>query len=77
MPLLVAPQRILVLTYPAFRELLVKKLNGALAPGVTIACVPLPEDMQQKVDAVMRAASKEVTPAVIEAAAEAEATDDR
>lgn len=67
-----APQRMLVLTFPPFRELLVKKIDGALVDGVTIECVPLPADMQSEVDHVLSKASKEVSPAAAEAAAEAE-----
>lgn len=69
--LLDAPVRMLVLTYPPFREMLVAKVKGALVPGITLECVPLPDYMQREVDRVLAVASKEVSPVAAEAAIEA------
>lgn len=67
-----APTRLLVLTFPPFRDMLAAKVHGALVPGVELECVPFPDDMQGEVDRVLAAASKEVSPAAVEAILEAE-----
>lgn len=67
-----APTRLLVLTYPAFYEMLKVKTTGALALGVDLDCVILPDEMQREVDRVLAAASKEVSPIAAEAIVEAE-----
>jgi hypothetical protein len=61
--LLDVPVRLLVLTTPAFFDIFVKEMIGALAEGIVIECVPLPEQMQLVVDQIVLAASNEVTPA--------------
>ncbi len=67
--------RILVLTNRDFRDLLIRKLRGAIAPGVSIACIPLPVEIQAEVDRVVRAASDEMSrQAAAEIVAEAEIT---
>lgn len=61
-----APVRMLVLTNPEFHAIFVKKTSGAIAWGIAVICMPLPEAMQAEVDAVVRLASDEVSPAVAE-----------
>jgi hypothetical protein len=61
-----APIRILVLTTPAFYEIFTRKMTGAIANGVEVKCIPLPPELQLRVDEVVRTASKEVSPAVIQ-----------
>ena len=70
-----APKRLLVLTDPAFYELLRRKIDGALPTGVSIECIRLSAEMQAQVDEVVRAASKEMAPQVAaEIVAEGEIT---
>ena len=70
-----APTRILVLTNADFRGLLVRKLQGAIAPGVSIEYIPLSVEIQAEVDKVVRAASDEMSrQAAAEIVAEAEIT---
>jgi hypothetical protein len=56
-----APRRILVLTNPAFFEILKRKTKGAIADGFELDCIPLPVSMQLEVDEVVRKASTEVS----------------
>jgi hypothetical protein len=73
-----APERVLVLTTPAFYDIFAKDMLGKVAEGITIECIPLPPDMQAEVDKVVKAASDEVSPEAakraIAAEIEAEAT---
>lgn len=55
-----AEQRFLVLTSPEFHALLLRKLKDRIAPGLSIMCIPLPEDIQREVDAVVLQASREM-----------------
>jgi hypothetical protein len=57
-----APTRILVLTNPDFHRIFTKKAEGAIAPGLSVELIGLPADEQAEVDAVVAAASAEVTP---------------
>jgi hypothetical protein len=59
-----APRRMLMLTTPEFHQILCKKLEGKVAPGLEIVCEPLPPDVQAKVERVQRNASVEVFPVV-------------
>lgn len=63
--LVAAPTRILVLTTPTFYALMIKKVKGALAPGIAIECIELPNEMQIEVDKVVKAASAEVSPLAV------------
>lgn len=67
-----APTRRLVLTTPAFFRIFSRATQGAVASGIEVACIPLPADMQQKVDQVVQAASREVSPTAAAAAVAAE-----
>lgn len=67
-----APVRRLGLTTPSFFAIFTAATVDAVAEGVEIVCVPLPADMQLKVDEVVRIASQEVTPAAAAAAVAAE-----
>jgi hypothetical protein len=58
-----APIRLLVLTTPRFHTILVREMMGAVAEGIAIECLPLPEEMQRVVDVIVSAASLEVSPA--------------
>jgi len=69
-----AHHRLLILTNPKFPKLLVARTKGALNQSLSIICIGLPHEMQGKVDEVLRAASKEVSPVAAEAVAEAEST---
>lgn len=70
-----APTRVLVLTTPAFHTIFAKKIEGALARGLSIDLIPLPPDMQAEVDKVVAEASREVSPvAIAEAIIEEEVT---
>ena len=60
-----APTRMLVLTTPSFYDLMLKKIKGALAPGIEIDCIELPSDMQLEVDKIVKAASAEVSPLAV------------
>ena len=63
-----APLRRLVLTTPAFFDIFTRRTIGAVSGDIAVICVPLPPDIQAKVDSVVRAASREVTPAAAAAA---------
>ena len=67
-----APIRRLVLTTPSFFEIFVKTTHGAVAAGIEVVCLPLPEEIQKQVDLVVRVASREVAPAAVSAAIAAE-----
>lgn len=67
-----APCRRLVLTTPGFFDIFMRAATGAIADGIEVVCVPLPADIQEKVDLVVREASREVTPAAAAAAVAAE-----
>jgi hypothetical protein len=60
-----APTRILVLTTPSFYALMIKKVKGALIPGIQIECIELSPEMQAEVDKVVKAASAEVSPLAV------------
>ena len=57
-----APARLLVLTDPEFYELLSARLDGRLAPGISLRLIELPNDIRSELRTVQRAASKEVSP---------------
>jgi hypothetical protein len=57
-----APVRLLILTTPAFHSILVRHLEGKVAPGIEILCEVLPPEVQAEVDYVQRTASAEVFP---------------
>jgi len=40
-----------------------RRLEGRLAPGISLEPVPLPPEMEEEVNRVRRVAGKEVTPA--------------
>ena len=63
-----APLRRLVLTTPAFFDIFTRRTVGAVSSDIAVMCVPLPPDIQAKVDSVVRAASREVTRAAAAAA---------
>jgi hypothetical protein len=67
-----APIRKLVLTTPAFFDMFTRRTIGALSVDVEVVCVPLPPDIQAKVNSVVLAASREVTPGAAAAAIAAE-----
>jgi hypothetical protein len=67
-----ANKRVLLVTNPEFHELLKKRLDGLMAAGTELECMPLPSGLQKDLDAVIAVASKEVTPSVSSAAAENE-----
>ena len=56
------PTRILILTTPDFYEIFMRTVQGKVAPGVTISCEVLPDELQSRVQAVQLAASEEVRP---------------
>jgi hypothetical protein len=70
--LIEAPVRRLILTTPAFFEIFVKRTQGAVAEGIDVVCMPLPAEIQEQVDLVVREASREVTPVAASAAVAAE-----
>lgn len=57
-----AAERLLVLTSPEFYDIFTSKIAGALGDGLRVECIPLPPDLQEAVDAVVRVASDEVSP---------------
>jgi hypothetical protein len=59
-----AQQRFLILTSPEFYALLQRKLKERIAPGLSLLCIPLAEDIQREVDAVVLQASREMRPTV-------------
>lgn len=69
-----APTRQLLLTTPAFHKIFVKKIIGALAPGVSVELMPLSSEMQAEVDKVVAAASREVSPVAVAEVVEEELT---
>jgi len=60
------PIRLLVLTTPAFHDIFVREMTGALAEGIVIECVPLPDQIQLVVDRIVLEASSEVSPAKVD-----------
>jgi hypothetical protein len=62
-----APVRALILTTPEFHQLFVKQMVGAVAEGLRVECCPLPAELQEQVNEVVRQASVEVSPARIAA----------
>ena len=54
--------RRLVLTNPSFHEIFTRRMQGALVPGIDVALVPLPVELQAEVDQVVREASHEMRP---------------
>ena len=69
-----AEQRILVLTSPEFHRLLTRKLEDRIAPGLSIECISLPDDIQRDVDTVVLEASREMKRVAEAVAAESETT---
>ena len=67
-----APIRRLVLTTPAFFDIFTRRTVGAVSVDIEVVCVPLPPGIQAKVDSVVLAASREVTPGAARAAIAAE-----
>jgi hypothetical protein len=63
-----APVRLLVLTTPSFYDIFTKVARGAIAEGIAVECISLPDAIQAEVDKVVRLASAEVTPALASAA---------
>jgi hypothetical protein len=57
-----APVRLLVLTTQAFFDIFTRKTVGAVAEGIRVSCIPLPTEIQRRVDDVVRIASQEVSP---------------
>ena len=49
-----------------------RNTEGAVAEGIQIVCIPLPIDIQDKVNKVVELASREVTPGAAAAAVAAE-----
>ncbi len=58
-----AATRLLVVTSPEFFSLLNKRLDGKLAPGISLELVELPEEMAEQVARVRAEASIEMSPA--------------
>jgi hypothetical protein len=56
-----APIRMLVLTSPEFHAIMSGVLAGRLAAGLSLKLVPLPQDIQERVEHVQKAASQEVS----------------
>jgi hypothetical protein len=71
-----AKMRRLILTTPAFFDIFVRTTAGAVADGVDIVCMPLPREMQDQVERVVRKSSLEVSPAAAQAAFAAEVESD-
>jgi hypothetical protein len=67
-----APTRVLLTTNPSFYKLLEKRIQGLIPHGVTTECLPLPPEMQAKLDIFLGIASKEVAPQIVQAAVEDE-----
>jgi hypothetical protein len=59
-----AATRLLVVTSPDFHRLLTKKLDGRLAPGISLELIELPEEMAEQVARVQAEASVEMSPAI-------------
>ncbi len=55
-----APVRMLVLTSPEFYEIMRRRLEGRLAPVITLKLIQLPPEIQSEVDRIHRIASLEV-----------------
>jgi hypothetical protein len=66
------PLRRLVLTTPAFFDIFTRRTIGAVSSDIAVVRVPLPPDIQAKVESVVRVASREVTPAAAAAAVASE-----
>lgn len=56
-----ANHRILVLTDPEFHQIMRNDSDGKLAPGLELMLIALPRELKEQVQAVHRAASKEMT----------------
>jgi hypothetical protein len=67
-----APIRRLVLTTPAFFDIFTRRTVGAVSVDIEVVCVPLPPDIQAKVNNVVLAASREMTPGAAASAIAAE-----
>ena len=61
--LVTAATRLLVVTSPEFFRMLLKKLDGRLAPGISVELIELPEEMAEEVARVRAEASVEMSPA--------------
>ncbi|HOI38246.1 MAG TPA: hypothetical protein PLF11_12785 [Bacillota bacterium] len=55
-----APLRLLVLTSPEFYGIMSRRLEGRLAPGISLKLIELPPDIQSEVDRIRSIASREV-----------------
>ena len=55
-----APTRILILTTPEFHDLMKRRLQGRLDPGISLRLMQLPADMQARVTIIQRSASAEM-----------------
>jgi hypothetical protein len=67
-----APIRRLVLTTPELLEIFTRATVGAIAEGIDVVCLPLPPDIQEKVDIIVQRAALEVSPAAASAAVASE-----
>jgi len=56
-----APTRILILTSPAFYEIMNRFLRGRIAAGLDLKLIELPDDIQKEVKEIKRKASEEVS----------------
>lgn len=57
-----APRRLLVLTDPEFHEIMCARLEGRLAPGISVRLIELPPHIQSQVRRLQKEASDEVSP---------------
>jgi len=57
-----AATKLLVVTSPEFFRMLAKKLEGRLAPGISVELIELPEEMAEEVARVQAEASVEMSP---------------
>jgi len=57
-----ATTKLLVLTSPYFHELFLRTLNLKVADDIRVMLIPLPSELQERVDRVQETASLEVTP---------------
>ena len=64
-----AAVRRLVLTNPAFYDIFMTRMRGAVAPGIEVVLSPLDAELQAEVDLVIAAASKEMGAVATEAIA--------
>lgn len=58
--LISAPTRWLVLTNPEFHEIFTSVMDGAVSPGIEVRLMPLPAELQARVDGVIAAAVDEM-----------------